>query len=308
MSLKTASTTTASASAAATSRPRSDLRAALLFILPASIGFLVFYLWPTLRGFYLSFTEYNLLQPPVFVGMDNYARLVQDPLFWNSLKVTVIYVVINIGLQTVVALGLAVLMHRLTKSSVIRGVVLLPYLIANVVVALVWFWMLDAQLGIVNVMIGWVGIDPIAFLGDPTWAMPTIALINVWRHLGYTALLIFAGLQTIPSTVYEAAALDGSSEWRTFWRITVPLLRPVLVLVLVLTVIGSFQVFDTIAVTTAGGPVHATRAIYFYIYEQAFTRFAFGYASALSVVLFLILAGVAVAQMKLLRADQSDLA
>jgi multiple sugar transport system permease protein len=284
-----------------------DLPAALAFIAPAALGFVTFYLWPTLRGFYLSFTEYNLLQAPEWVGLANYERLVNDPLFWNALKVTLVYVVINIGLQTVVALGLAVLMHRLTKSTFVRGVVLLPYLIANVIVALVWFWMLDAQLGIVNTMLGWVGVDAIAFFGDPQWALPTIALINVWRHLGYTALLIFAGLQTIPASVYEAAAMDGSSEWRTFWRITVPLLRPVLVLVLVLTVIGSFQIFDTIAVTTAGGPVHATRVIYFYIFEQAFTRFAFGYASALSVVLFLILAGVAIAQMKLLRADQSDL-
>jgi multiple sugar transport system permease protein len=212
----------------------------------------------------------------------------------------------NIGLQTVLALGLAMLMYRLTQSSLVRGVVLLPYLIANVIVALVWYWMLDVQLGIVNSMLGWIGIDPIAFFGDSAWAMPTIALINVWRHLGYTALLIFAGLQTIPHTVYEAAAIDGAGEWRTFWRITVPLLRPVLVMVLVLTMIGSFQIFDTIAVTTQGGPVNATRAIYFYIYEQAFTRFAFGYASALSVVLFLILSGVAIAQMRLLRADQTD--
>jgi multiple sugar transport system permease protein len=277
----------APAQAAPRRRSTGDLRAAMVFLLPATFGFVVFYLWPTVRGFYLSLTEYNLLEPPQFIGLDNYQRLVQDPLFWNSIRVTLLYVVMNIGLQTVLALGLAMLMYRLTQSSLVRGVVLLPYLIANVIVALVWYWMLDVQLGIVN-------------------SMPTIALINVWRHLGYTALLIFAGLQTIPHTVYEAAAIDGAGEWRTFWRITVPLLRPVLVMVLVLTMIGSFQIFDTIAVTTQGGPVNATRAIYFYIYEQAFTRFAFGYASALSVVLFLILSGVAIAQMRLLRADQTD--
>lgn len=289
------------------SRQRSDLGVALLFVGPAAIGFLTFYLWPTLRGTYLSFTDSKLLGTPNFIGLENYRTLIQDPLFWNSLRVILLYVAINIGLQTVLALALAVLMHRLTQSTLIRGVVLMPWLIANVIVALLWMWMLDYQLGIVNNVLDWVALDRVAFLGNVNWAMPTIALINVWRHLGYTALLIFAGLQMIPKTLYEAAALDGSSEWHTFWRITMPMLRPVLVLVLVLTVVGSFQVFDTIAVTTAGGPVNSTRAIYFYIFEQAFQRFNFGYASAMSVVLFLILAGIALAQLKLMRGDESEL-
>jgi len=300
-------TTTATTRVTTKRRQRNDLRVALLFILPAAAGFVIFYLWPTLRGFYLSFTEYSILGTPKFIGVDNYTEIVSDDLFWNALKVTLIYVVINIGLQTIVALGLAVLMHRLTKSTIIRGTVVLPWFIANVVVALVWFWMLDAQIGIVNEMLGWIGVGPIAFFTDSAWAMPTIALVNVWRHVGYTALLIFAGLQTIPATVYEAAKMDGASEWRTFWRITIPLLRPVLVLVLVMTVIGSFQIFDTVAVTTTGGPVNATRVIYYYIFEEAFARFNFGYASAMSVVLFAILALVAIAQLKFLRADESDL-
>lgn len=288
-------------------RQRNDLKIALLFIAPAAVGFLTFFLWPAVRGTYLSFTDSRLIGDADFIGLANYRELVSDPLFWNSLRVIVVYVVINITLQTALALALAVLMHRLTQSTLIRGIVLLPWLIANVIVALLWLWMLDFQLGVVNQLLDWVGIDRIAFLGDTTWAMPTIALINVWRHLGYTALLIFAGLQMIPKSLYEAAALDGASEWRTFWRITMPLLRPVLALVLVLTVVGSFQVFDTVAVTTGGGPVNATRVIYFYIFEQAFQRFNFGYASAMSVVLFVILAGIALAQLKIMRADQSDL-
>lgn len=288
--------------------PRNDLGIALVFIAPAAVGFALFYLWPTLRGFYLSLTEYSLLAPPEFIGLENYREIVKDDLFWNAMKVTVQYVVLNIGFQTIIALGLAVLMHRLTKSTFVRAGLMLPYLIANVVVALVWFWMLDYQIGIVNQVIEWVGLDRVAFFGSETWAIPTIAFVNVWRHMGYTALLIFAGLQTIPTTVYEAAALDGSSEWRTFWRITMPLLRPVLVLVLVITVVGSFQVFDTVAVTTGGGPVNASRVIQVYIIERAFERSDFGYASALAAVLFVILAGVAFAQMKLLRGSESDLA
>lgn len=289
-------------------RPRNDLGWALLFILPAAVGFVAFYLWPTLRGLYLSLTEYSLFGSPEFIGLDNYKQLASDSTFWNSLWVTLEYVVINIGLQTVLALLLANLMYRLTKSVVIRGIVMLPYLIANVVVALVWLWTLDYQIGLVNQVLEWVGISPVAWFGGSKMAIPTIALVNVWRHVGYTALLIFAGLQTIPKTMYEAAALDGATEWRIFWRITMPLLRPVMVLVLVLTIIGSFQIFDTVAVTTRGGPENASRVIQYYIWEQAFGRSHFGYGAAISAVLFLILAGVAFAQMKLLRAGESDLA
>jgi multiple sugar transport system permease protein len=287
---------------------RREASIALLFLAPALLGFVVFFLWPTIRGFYLSLTEYSLLQPPTFIGLENYRELVKDAQFWNAMWVTLQYVAINIGFQTTLALGLAVLLHRLTKSTLLRGVILLPYLIANVVVALLWFWMADYNLGVLNQVLGWLHIGPIAFFGDGDMAIPTIAFVNVWRHLGYTALLIFAGLQTIPKDVYEAASIDGATEWQTFRRITMPLLRPVMVLVLMLTVIGSWQIFDTVAVTTKGGPVNATRVIQYYIFDRAFTRYDFGYASALSVVLFLLLAGVAFAQLRLLRGDDSDLA
>jgi multiple sugar transport system permease protein len=289
-------------------RSLGDLKVAMIFLAPATVGFVVFYIWPTLRGAYLSFTEYSLLSAPDFNGLANYERMVQDSLFWNALVVTVEYVVINIGVQTILAVGIAMVMYRLTQSITVRAVVLLPYLVANVVVALVWYWMLDFQVGIVNQGLSWLGIDPVAFFGESQWAIPTIAGINVWRHMGYTALLVFAGLQMIPKYVYEAAEVDGSTEWKTFWRITLPLLRPVLVMVLVVTMIGSFQIFDTVAVTTAGGPINATRVIYYYIYERAFTRFDFGYASAMAMVLFAILAVVSLLQLRLLRAKESDLA
>lgn len=285
-----------------------DLLPALLFIAPAFLGFAVFFLYPTFRGIYLSFTEFSLFGSPEWIGLENYSTLVQDDLFWNAMKVTTYYVVLNIGFQTAIALGLAVLMHRLTKSALVRGSVLLPYLIANVVVALLWFWMLDYQIGIVNAAIEWVGLDRIAFFGNENWAIPTIAFVNVWKHMGYTALLLFAGLQAIPPTVYEAGAVDGASEWNMFWRLTLPLLRPVLVLVLVITVTGSFQVFDTVAVTTGGGPVNASRVIQVYIVERAFERSDFGYAAAMSVVLFVLLAIIAWAQNKWLRGGESDLA
>jgi multiple sugar transport system permease protein len=291
----------------ARARARGDGPVAALFIAPALLGFLVFLLWPTLRGVYLSFTRFNLLTPPQWVGLDNYVRMVNDPIFWDSLTVTVEYVVINIGVQTVAALAVAVLLQRLTRSALLRGIVLTPYLMSNVVAGLVWLWILDTQLGIGNEIVGALGVDRIPFLADETWAIPTIALINVWRHVGYTALLIFAGLQAIPDDVYEAARVDGASEWRMFWRITMPLLRPVLAVVLIMTVIGSFQVFDTVAVTTAGGPANATNVLQYYIYGSAFGRFQFGYASAMSVALLVVLSAITVLQYRLTRAGRSDL-
>ncbi|SDQ62204.1 multiple sugar transport system permease protein [Curtobacterium sp. UNCCL20] len=288
-------------------RPRNDLWLALVFIAPAAIGFAVFLAWPTVRGIYLSFTSYNLLTPPEFTGLQNYVRLVQDSIFWHSMVVTVEYVVINIVIQTVVALFIAVMMHRLTKSTFVRGIVLAPYLVSNVVAALVWLWILDTQLGIGNEMLAALGLDRIPFLQSDVWGIPSIALINVWRHVGYTALLIFAGLQSLPETVYEAGRIDGASEWKMFWRITVPLLRPILSLVLIITVIGSFQVFDTVAVTTQGGPANATNVVQNYIYNLAFGRFQFGYASAVSVALLIVLSIITIIQYRLTRSGESDL-
>ncbi|WP_131684454.1 ABC transporter permease subunit [Pseudarthrobacter sp. YALA5] len=288
-------------------RQLGDLKIALFFIAPAMIGFIVFYVVPTIRGVYLSFTEYNILGDPEWVGVDNYTAIAKDPLFWNSLTVTGQYVFLNIVLQTALALGLALLMNKVAKSTLIRGALLLPWMMSNIIAALLWFWMLDYQIGVVNQFIEWAGLPRVAFFGSEEWAIPTQAVINTWRHMGYTALLIFAGMQAIPGHVYEVAKLDGASPFQTFRKITLPLLRPVLVMVLVVTVIGSFQVFDTVSVTTGGGPVNATRVIQYYIYQRAFTESDFGYGSAIAVILFLILALVAFIQMKFLKGNESDL-
>ena len=302
-------TTTERTRTPTTTRPkkRDDTRLALLFILPALIGFLVFMLWPTIRGIYLSFTRFNLLTPAEFNGLDNYIRMVQDPVFWNALKVTIYYVIVNIVIQTIFALVIAVMMQRLTKRTWLRGIVLTPYLVSNVVAAMVFLWILDYQLGIGNTIIAAIGLDRIPFLSSEAWVIPTIAFINVWRHVGYTALLIFAGLQTIPETMYEAGRMDGASEPRMFRSITVPLLRPVLALVLIITVVGSFQVFDTVAIATRGGPVDSSRVLQYYIYDVAFGRFQFGYASAMSVALLLVLVIITFIQYRVTRADTSDL-
>ena len=287
-------------------RPKDDRILGPAFILPATIGLVAFYIWPLVRGIYLSFTEYNLLTPETFTGIDNYKRMVRDDTFWNAVRVTLEYVVINIGLQTLLALAIAVLMQRLTQSTFVRSIVLTPYLVSNVVVAMLWLWLLDATLGVSNQVIEALTGESVNFFSS-TLAIPTIALINVWRHMGYTALLIFAGLQAIPNTVYEAGKIDGASEWTMFWRITIPLLRPILALVLIMTMIGSFQVFDTVSVTTQGGPVNAPRVLQYYIYDLAFGRFQFGYASAIAVGLLIILAAITAVQYRLMRAGETDL-
>ena len=299
--------TTSTRSAPTRRRRKDDTKLALLFIAPASVGLLVFLVWPLLTGLYYSFTEYTTLTPPTWVGLENYRRLLADPVFWNSLKVTVLYVVINIGVQTLVALVIAVLMQRLTQSTVLRSLVLAPYLVSNVVAAIVFLWILDTQLGIFNILLQWIGFDPIAFWASETWVIPTVALVNVWRHMGYTALLLFAGLQSIPAHLYEAARTEGAGEIAMFRRITLPLLRPILALVLIMTIIGSFQVFDTVSVTTQGGPADASKVLQMYIYENAFAQYEFGYASALSVALLVILMVITFAQYWMSRAGQSDL-
>ncbi|WP_263309777.1 carbohydrate ABC transporter permease [Brachybacterium atlanticum] len=299
--------TTSTRSAPTRRRRKDDTKLALLFIAPASVGLLVFLVWPLLTGLYYSLTEYTTLTPPEWVGLDNYRQLLADPIFWTSLRVTLLYVLINIGVQTLVALVIAVLMQRLTQSTVLRSLVLAPYLVSNVVAAIVFLWILDTQLGIFNMLLQWIGFDPIAFWASETWVIPTVALVNVWRHMGYTALLLFAGLQSIPAHLYEAARTEGAGEIAMFRRITLPLLRPILALVLIMTIIGSFQVFDTISVTTQGGPADASKVLQMYIYENAFAQYEFGYASALSVALLVILMVITFAQYWMSRAGQSDL-
>lgn len=279
---------------------------AWLFLFPSLIGFIAFYAVPAVRGLFISFTDWNLLTDPTNVGLANYEKLLSDPEFGNSLKVTLQYVLWNIPLQTSIAVVIAVMMDRLTKSTVVRGILLLPWLMPNVIVALLFLWLLDPSLGIVNALIEGLGFEGLGFFGNLNQAMPTIAMVNVWRHVGYTALLIFAGLQTIPQSIYEAAAIDGATEAQAFWRITVPMLRPVLAFVLVTTVIGSFQIFDTVAVTTEGGPINATEVVNWLIFERAFERFDMGYATTVSMALFVILIVVSLIQLRILRADESD--
>ena len=284
-----------------------DSVCAWIFIAPALIGFTVFYLAPCLRAIFISLTDWNLLRPPKFVGFDNYARLWTDTKFWNAMRITVLYVLYNIPIQTVVGLLLAGLLDRIGRSVMLRSIILAPYLIANVIAAILWFWMLDPLLGFVNAVLQSMGVARITFFSDQQLALPTIAAVNIWRHMGFVALLFYTGMQGIPRSLYEAARIEGAGSWRSFWNITLPLLRPTLVFVLVTSIIGSFQIFDTIAVTTLGGPVDSTRSIVWYIYESSFEYYKMGYGSAMSCALFVGLTVVTIVQMRILRSGHSEL-
>ena len=277
------------------------------FVLPCLIGFAFFYLLPTVRGFFYSFTDWDLFSASQFVGLKNYLTLFRDPDFWTAMKVTVCYVLLNIPLQTVLAMIIALIMNNASKGvGALRGIYLTPWIMSNVVVGLLWFWMLDPPVGIIDALLVKMGLPKVNFLTDTKTALPSVAMINIWRHMGYTALLNFAGLQSVPKEIEEAAVIDGCGPVRKFFSVVLPYIRPVMAFVIITTVIGSFQVYDTIAVTTKGGPVTATYAVYLFIYKNGFEAYKMGYASAASMVLFVILALVSALQMRLTRAGESD--
>lgn len=293
-------------------------RVSFWFLLPSIVGFFIFFFLPTIRAIGISFQDFPLLENEgTWIGLENYREVLGDDLFRNAVWVTIKYVVLNIGIQTILALGVAVMMDRLTKSVFVRSILLLPWLLPNVMVGLLWLFMLDPLNGIVNVWLGYFGIDPIGFLSNPSWSIPALAMINTWKFTGYTALLLFAGIQTVPRNLYEAAALDGASEFKMFRTITLPLLRPVLVLVMVISLIGSFQVFDVVAAAggglggSPGDPLNSTRVLYLYIYDKSFvdnfgSRAGEGAAAATLLMLGLLV--ITVIQLRLSRASESDLA
>ncbi|WP_326568684.1 sugar ABC transporter permease [Amycolatopsis rhabdoformis] len=285
---------------------RHDAKIAWLLVLPAIVGFGVFFAYPTLRGVYLSFTEFHVLSAPKWIGLSNFTELISDGVFWQSLLVTIYFVVLSVVLGMAISLLTAVILHRLAASTGVRGLMILPFLVSGVVTALTWSLMLDPSLGIINVLITKIFGHPVLFLGSGGWAIPTLAAINVWKSMGYNAVLIFAGLQTIPATIYEAGRIDGASEPQMFRRLTIPLLRPILVMVVILTVISSFQIFDIVAVTTQGGPANASNVLQMYIYAKAFRQFDFGYAATMSLALFVLLIAITFTQLRMARAGESD--
>ena len=255
---------------------KQEVAVAALFLLPSLTGFLIFFVFPFFRGVFISFTDWDLLRPAHFLGLENYTALLQDEDFWNALWVTIQYVLWNIPIQTILALLIAVVMTKVKTSNLLRGALLLPWLLPNVVAALLALVILDPTIGILNEIIKAFGARPINFLSSMDLALPSIAMINIWKFMGYTALIVFAGIQGIPKEIDEAGLIDGASAWTAFTRITLPLLRPVLAFVIITSIIGSFQIYDTVAVATHGGPGHSTWVMNYFIFKGAFEEYRMG--------------------------------
>ncbi|HYQ76282.1 sugar ABC transporter permease [Cellulomonas sp.] len=280
--------------------------AALVLLVPAMVGFVVFWILPSGRSIWYSLTDFDLLNEPQFIGLDNYRELLGDDVARNSLVVTIQFVVASVVLGTVLALLTAALMQRLRLKTWVRSILLLPWLVPNVAIALIWAWLLDGQLGYLNHLLHAVGLPGVSFY-NASQAMPIIIAIGIWSGLGYTALLLYAGMTQVPNEMYEAGAIDGATEKRMFFQITLPLIRPVIALVVVMSAIGSFQVFDLVLIGYGGNPIPAVRTIFFYIYQQSFAFFRMGYGSAIALVLAVILGALTAIQMRAMRANRSDL-
>lgn len=280
--------------------------AALVLLVPAMVGFVVFWILPSGRSIWYSLTDFDLLNDPQFIGLDNYRELLTDDVARNSLVVTIQFVVASVVLGTVLALLTAALMQRLRLKTWVRSILLLPWLVPNVAIALIWAWLLDGQLGYLNHLLHAVGLPGVSFY-NASQAMPIIIAIGIWSGLGYTALLLYAGMTQVPNEMYEAGAIDGATEKRMFFQITLPLIRPVIALVVVMSAIGSFQVFDLVLIGYGGNPIPAVRTIFFYIYQQSFAFFRMGYGSAIALVLAVILGALTAIQMRAMRANRSDL-
>jgi multiple sugar transport system permease protein len=266
--------------------------AAYLFLLPTIVGLLLFSAGPVIASAYLSFTRWDLLSTPRLIGLDNYIRLAQDRTFWITFWNTLYFTVVSVPAGTVLALLLALVMNLpLRGISLYRATYFLPVVSSTVAVALMWEWLYQPDFGLINYVLGLVfpHMQPIRWLASTQWAMPAIIIMAVWQGLGFNMIIFLAGLKGIAPEYYEAAQIDGAGRWAQFRHVTVPLLSPVTFLVVILNIIGSFQVFDAAYVMTQGGPVDATRTIVYYLFQNAFQWFSMGYAAAIAYILFIMI-------------------
>jgi multiple sugar transport system permease protein len=271
-----------------------------LFVAPLLIGLLVFTYGPVLAAFGLSFTKGDYISTPKWIGLENYQTLLQEDLFWTSMRNTLYYVVGVVPAGLFLSLLLALAMNQKLRGIVFfRSIFFLPTITSSVAISLMWLWIYNPEFGVINYLLKQIGVKGPAWLSSSTWAMPAIIIMAIWRGLGYNMLIYLAGLQGIPDVYYEAAEIDGAGGWAKFRHITLPLLSPTTFMLLILSLIGAFQVFEYTYVMTGGGPVYATLTIVLHIYNNAFRSFKMGYASALAYVLFFILLALTLIQLRL---------
>ncbi|MFC7465059.1 carbohydrate ABC transporter permease [Brachybacterium sp. GCM10030252] len=292
-----------SSDAASTARTRRrDLRQNWLgyvFLSPAAILFLMFIGGPFLVAIVLSLYSWDLLTTPEFVGLENFVKLFQDPVLVQAFANTFLFALASVITHVVGALLLALAVNAVASrviSYLVRTAVFFPFIISWAAVALLWQYMLDPGFGLVNHYIERVGLTPPDWFLDPAWALPAIIGIDFWHTLGFTFIIMLAGLQTVPNQLIEAAKTDGASRWQVFWNVTVPMMSPTLFFAMVVTFIGAFQIFDPVQIITGGGPDDATLTLVMYLYEQGFQAFQIGYASAVAFLVFVVIMVVTLLQ------------
>lgn len=268
-------------------------------ILPSYLIYFVFIFVPILITIAYSFTNYNLYNRFDFVGFDNYIRLAGDADFIVSAKNTVIYSVVTIGLQIALGLLFAVLLNqKIIGKKWFRTAFYLPYIPSMIAVSMVWLWIYDPASGLMNQLLRMFGMETQQWLLDPDLALFSIILMSIWKVIGYNMIIYLTGLQQIPGELYEAAIIDGASPVKSFFHITIPLLKPTTVFLLIINSVNSFSVFEQVYVMTEGGPLNSTTTIVHQVYERGFTQFQMGYASAMSVVLMLVVIALSVVTYK----------
>ena len=270
-----------------------------LFAAPALAVIAVFFALPVLAALALSLTDFDIYALADggnlrFVGLGNYLGLMQNPLFWQALGNTFYFVLVGVPLSIALSLGAALLLHsRLgVFKPFFRTAYFAPVVTTVVAVAVVWRYLFHTRYGLVNWALAGIGIEPVDWLGDPDWAMPTIILFAVWKNFGYNMIIFLAGLQAIPEDLYEAARIDGASRWRQFLHVTLPMLGPVMLMVAILTLSGYFQLFAEPYVMTQGGPLQSTVSVLYLMYEEGFKWWNLGNASAVAFTLFVIMATI----------------
>lgn len=280
---------------------RREMFTAWLFISPWVLGFLFFLALPIGLSIYYSFTSYNVFQAPRWIGLANFRALSTDPLFWKALYNTAYYTFLSVPLMMIISLGIALLLNsKLRGMRIFRTIFFLPSVLSGVGVALLWLWIFNPDYGLINLLLGYFGIEGPLWLFSPAWAKPAMVIMSLWG-LGGVMIINLAGLQSVPEQLYEAARVDGANNWAQFRYVTLPMLSPTLFFNFITLTIGSFQVFTQAYVMTGGGPVHSTLFYVLYLFQTAFESLRMGYASAMAWILFFVIVGVSLFQLVISR-------
>jgi multiple sugar transport system permease protein len=282
-------------------RARNEAMWGYIFVAAPLLGFVLFSLGPMVASLYLSFTEYDILTPPRWVGGANYHRLAtSDPFLAKTLWNTLVYFIgIPIGILISLLMAMAV-NRKMRGQEFFRTVYFLPSVCSAVALALIWKWLYNSDYGLINTTLQQLGVmHPPRWLDDPAWVKPALIILSVWATVGYNMLLFLAALQNVPRHLYEAADLDGATPWQVFWKVTFPLISPTTFFVLVMGIIGGFQNFDLVYISTRGGPEYASATYMIYLYQNGFQYYRMGYASALAWVLTAVILVVTWLQFRL---------